>query len=332
VLIATPNLCFDRTLRLPRLALGAVHRSGEADVTAGGKGVNVARVLRSHGYRPVVAGLVPTVDGAQLRRLLLEEGADLEGVAVEGRTRAATILVEDAGRVTIVNEPGPQLDARTWEAYRDAVATMLEQHDVLVCTGSLPPGAPVDGYGQLTALARRRGAVAVVDAARDALAAALAAGPDLVSPNLAEAEAVLSGNHPGPEKVDEEAADISDRGVAAARALVAAGARRAVVTLGGAGAVMVTAARVDGHATEDVLVLRAPRVEVISPVGAGDSFVGGVVVGLSRGEGWQDAVRRGIAIATASVEQLLAGGVDADRAETLLSLVNATRGEAGADA
>jgi len=321
VLVATPNLCFDRTLRLPRLAPGAVHRSGQAEVSAGGKGVNVARVLRSHGYRPVIAALVPTVDGEHLRRLLRQEGAELEGVAVEGRTRAATVLVEDDGRVTVVNEPGPQLDARTWAAYRSAVGTALRHHDVLVCTGSLPPGAPADSYGQLTALAREHGAVAVVDAAREALAGALPAEPDLVSPNLAEAEAVLAGRHHGVEEVDEDAADIHARGTAAAHALVAAGARRAVVTLGGAGAVMVTAAGVDGHDTEVVLVLRAPRVEVVSPVGAGDSFVAGVVVGLSRGEAWPHAVRRGIATASASVEQLLAGGVDAARAEVLLAQV-----------
>ena len=329
MLVATPNLCFDRTLRLTLLAPGAVHRSGQAEVTAGGKGVNVARVLRSHGYRPVVAGLVPTVDGEQLRRLLQQEGADLVGVAVEGRTRAATVLVEDAGRVTVVNEPGPQLDAATWDAYRAAVAAALAHHDVLVCTGSLPPGAPADAYGQLTALAHEHGAVAVVDAAREALAGALTAGPDLVSPNLAEAEAVLAGRHQGPETVDEDAADLVDRALAAARALVAAGARRAVVTLGGAGAVMVTGDGVDGHGhgtgartgSGHGLLLRAPRVEVVSPVGAGDSFVGGLVVGLVRGETWPDAVRRGIATATASVEQLLAGGVDVARAEELLTQV-----------
>lgn len=324
MIVATPNLCFDRTLRLPRLAPGAVHRSGQADVTAGGKGVNVARVLRSHGCRPVVAGLVPTVDGEQLRRLLLDEGAQLVGVPVKGRTRAATVLVEDAGRVTVVNEPGPWVDAQTWGAYRDAVDSALADHDVLVCTGSLPPGAPADAYGQLTALAREHGAVAIVDAAREALAAALPAGPDLVSPNLAEAEAVLTGSHVGPEQVDEDDADIVGRGVVAARALVAAGARRAVVTLGGAGAVLLSAAGVDGQRAEQLLVLGAPRVAVVSPVGAGDSFVGGVVVGLVRGEAWAGAVRRGIATATASVEQLLAGGVDPHRAEQLLAEVVAS--------
>lgn len=332
MLIATPNLCVDRTLRLPRLSPGAVHRSGEAEVSAGGKGVNVARVLRAHGHRPVIAGLVPTVDGDQLRRLLAEEGADLLEVAVQGRTRAATVLLERAGRVTVVNEPGPLLDAATWASYADAVSGALADHDILVCTGSLPPGAPADGYGRLTTLARTHGVVAVVDAAREALAAALPAGPDLVCPNLAEAEAVLAGSHTGPEEVDETAPDIVERGVNAARALVAAGARRAVVTLGSVGAVLVTGS--SGGA--DVVVVTAHQVEVVSPVGAGDSFVGGLVVALARGEGWPAALRRGVATASASVEQLLAGGVDPARAEQLLAATIAsdapgTHGAAPAD-
>lgn len=311
MLVATPNLCFDRTLHVPELRPGAVHRSGPAAVSAGGKGVNVARVLRAHGETPVLAGLVPTVDGDVLRALLAEEGAELVGVPVTGTTRVATVLVEEQGRVTVVNEPGPTLDAGTWAAYRDVVAGLLRPGGVLVCTGSLPPGAPEDAYGLLTSIAARHGAVTVVDAARGALAASLAAGPDLVCPNLAEAEAVLAGGgQGGPEHVDDTAADVLERAVAAARGLRAAGARRAVVTVGAAGAVL---------ATEDDLVhVSAPPARLVSPVGAGDSFVGGAVLALSRGADWVEATRRGVATASASVEQVRAGGVDPARIEALL--------------
>jgi 1-phosphofructokinase family hexose kinase len=311
VLIATPNLCFDRTLHVPALRPGAVHRSGQAGVSAGGKGVNVARVLRTHGETPVIAGLVPTVDGDQLRTLLAEEGAELVGVPVTGTTRVATILIEEQGRVTVVNEPGPTLDADTWAAYRDVVAGLLRPGGVLVCTGSLPPGAPDDAYGRLTSIAAEHGAVTVVDAARGALAASLAAGPDLVCPNLAEAEAVLAGtSHGGPEHVDDAAEDVLDRAVEAARGLRAAGARRAVVTVGAAGAVLAT--------EEDLVHVSAPPARLVSPVGAGDSFVGGAVLALSRGADWVEATRRGVATASSSVEQVLAGGVDPARVEVLL--------------
>lgn len=312
MLVATPNLCFDRTVHVPVLRPGAVHRSGPATVSAGGKGVNVARVLRVHGERPVIAGLVPSVDGDRLRALLADEGAELVGVPVTGTTRVATVLIEEKGRVTVVNEPGPTLDAGTWAAYQDVVAGLLRPGGVLVCTGSLPPGAPDDAYGRLTAAAIEQGAVTVVDAARGALATSLAAEPDLVCPNLAEAEAVLAGgSHGGPEHVDDTAADVLDRAAVAARGLRSAGARRALVTVGAAGAVL---------ATEDELIhVSAPAARVLSPVGAGDSLVGGTVLALSRGADWVEAVRRGVATASASVEQVLAGGVDPDRVEELLT-------------
>lgn len=316
MLIATPNLCLDRTLRLREVHVGGIHRSDEAEVTAGGKGVNVTRVLLAHGDRPVIAGLVPSDDGALLDGLLADEGARLVGVEVSGSTRVATILVEDGGRVTVINEPGPVLDAATWDAYLAVVARLLDSTAVLVCTGSLPPGAPEDAYGQLTTAARSRGVAVLIDAARAALAGCLAAGPDLVSPNLAEAEAALARDHASAEVVDETASDVLTRATAAARALVGAGAQRAVVTAGSAGAVLVLPDR--------VVTVTAPRVEVVSPVGAGDSFVGGVVVGLSRGEDWVSAVRRGVATASASCEQLLAGGVDPARAEALLRHNSAT--------
>lgn len=310
MLVANPNLCLDRTVRLRDLRVGAVHRSDTAEVTAGGKGVNVARVLRAHGHRPVVVGLVPADDGHVLESFLAAEGAELVGVPVPGGTRVATILLEDDGRVTVVNEPGPELDAATWQAYLAEVTGRLRDGGVLVCTGSLPPGAPGDAYGQLSRAAASQGAVVVVDAARHALAGCLAAHPDVVTPNLAEAEAVLAGRHGVAEHVDDTANDVQQRAAVAARALVQAGARRAVVTVGGAGVVCCFP---DGD-----LAVQAPPVRLVSAVGAGDSFVGGLVLGLEQGEDWVDCVRRGVATASASCEQVRAGGVDPARAQELL--------------
>ncbi len=322
MLVANPNLCLDRTISLPELRVGAVHRSREAVVTAGGKGVNVARVLRAHGHAPVVAGFVPTEDGDRLRRLLAGEGAELAEVSVAGTTRVATVLVEDRGRVTVVNEPGPTVDAKAWTAYRRLVVDRAGTSGVVVCTGSLPPGAPDDGYGQLVAAAREHGCAVVVDAARAALAGALLAGPDLVSPNLAEAEAVLAVGDgalaPAVEQVDDTAADVIARAATAAEGLVAAGARRAAVTVGAAGIVLAHP-RGSGPGAVEIVAVAAPAVDVVSPVGAGDSFVGGVVHGRSLGEDWVDAVRRGVATASASCERLRAGLIDLARVEELLA-------------
>ena len=310
MLIATPNLAVDRTVRLPELRPGSVLRPSRAVVTAGGKGVNVGRVVAAFGRRATLVGFVADVDAAVLTRLFGLEPFDLAGVAVPGEARVATIYLEDSGRVTVLNEPGPEISADDWRRYEQRIAAELarEPHESLVCSGSLPPGVPGDGYARLVAIGHEAGVRVVVDAARGALAEALAAGPDVVTPNLAEADGVLSGH--AHEPVDGTGQPQTARhACAAVRALCQRGARSAAVTAGAAGTAF-------GDDREVYWVPTVP-VRVVNPIGAGDSFVGGLVHALETGRTPVDAVTFAVATATASVEQELAGGVDPDRAGQL---------------
>lgn len=313
MLIATPNLTVDRTVRLSRLEPGRVMRPEQAVVTAGGKGLNVARVLAALGSQAELLGVLPREDAEMMVRLFAREPVTLHTVDVSGAARVATILIEDSGRVTVLNEPGPVVDEKAWGSYenrvRETLATGL--HRTLVCSGSLPPGAPEDAYGRLCAIAHEAGVRTVVDAARSALAGVLPYRPDVVTPNLAEAEGVLLGS--SAEAVDEVSADVRERAFDAVRALCRAGARTAVVTAGAAGAAYGDAA--------SVVWLPTVRVKVVNPIGAGDSFVGGLVHALEAGRDPLEAVANGVATATASCEQELAGGVEPVRARELLAVV-----------
>ena len=153
----------------------------------------------------------------------------------DGELRSTAVILERGGRVTVMNEPGPAIGPRDWERYAAAVAARLEGHRVLVCSGSVPPGAPPDAYGRLTELAGRAGVAAIVDGSGPLLDAALRSRPAVACPNLAEAEGLLHG------RADEtvEVGDPSEVRLRAARAaaeLVRCGARAAVVTAGAAGA------------------------------------------------------------------------------------------------
>jgi 1-phosphofructokinase family hexose kinase len=316
VLIATPNLTVDRTLRLPELRPGSVLRPAAATVTAGGKGVNVARVAAAFGRRATLVGFCPQTAAALLDRLFAVEPLELSGVVVGGDVRVATIYLEDSGRVTVLNEPGPQVSAEDWSRLEQRVADELStgRHETLVCAGSLPPGAPDDGYGRLVAIGHRAGVRVVVDAARAALAGTLPSGPDIVTPNLAEADGVLSGH--SDEAVGEDRPDVPLLACAAVRVLCQRGARSAAVTAGAAGTAF-------GDAVE-VSWVPAVAVPVVNPIGAGDSFVGGLVEALESGATGLDAVVFAVATATASVEQELAGGVDPDRARQLATRIAGT--------
>jgi 1-phosphofructokinase family hexose kinase len=313
VVIAGPNLTIDRTLSIDELRPGEVLRFERAVVSPGGKGVNVARVARELGASAVLVGFVPGRTGAAGAALLADEGLSLRGVEVGGELRSTAVVLERSGRVTVFNEPGPPLARGDWERYEAAVAEGLAGERVLACSGSLPPGAPDDAYARLVALARGVGALAVVDVGGSQLAAALAAGADVVTPNLAEAEGLLHG------RADEtvETGDpvvVRERALAAARALVARGARRAVVTAAAAGAAVA-----DG--LEEWWAAGLSVAAVRNPIGAGDALVGGLALALERGEPFADAVAAGMACGAASVETDVAGVVVPGRVAELLAAV-----------
>jgi 1-phosphofructokinase family hexose kinase len=307
VLIAGPNLTLDRILRIDELRPGEVLRFAEATIAPGGKGVNVARVARAMGFPAGLVALAPGRTGRAVVDLLGDEGLRVDALPVEGEVRAASIVLERSGRVTVLNEPGPTITPEEWEAYERALDERLAGHRFLVCIGSTPPGSPPDAYRRLVRLARARGVATLVDAAGDSLAASLEAAPDLVTPSLAEAEGVLEGAAVQPAA--EGSPEVRDRALEAAAALVERGAGSALVTTGGGVAVEGDSKRwwVD-----------APSVEVSNPIGAGDSLVGGLVGSLERGEDFRTALRVGVAAASASVETSLPGFVDPERVRTLV--------------
>jgi fructose-1-phosphate kinase PfkB-like protein len=169
----------------------------------------------------------------------------------------------------------------------------------------VPPGAPADAYGRLTTIAHTAGARSIVDAAGETLLRALDAAPDLVTPNLAEAEGALGLGTGG---------DAPPRALAAADALLRQGARTAVVTAGAAGA----AVAADGVAEW----ITAPRVaEVRNPIGAGDAFLAALAGTWERGDELAAAARAGVAAGAASVESPTAGELDPERARALAAVM-----------
>lgn len=318
MLIAGPNLTLDRTATIDALRVGEVQRFERVVVTPGGKGLNVARAARALGVPALLVGFLPGETGRVGAGMIAGEGVALHGVPCGGELRSTVVVRERDGRTTVLNEPGPEIAASEWEAYEAAVAAALPAHGVLVCSGSVPPGSPDDAYARLARLAARAGRPCVVDAGGVTLARALEVAPDVVCPNVVEAEEVVGVRSRALGEAghgDDPASDARPRALAAAAALVAGGARGAVVTADAAGAALATA---DGERAW----LSAPRIaDVRNPVGAGDVFACGLAATLERGEPLLEAARRGVAAAAASVEWPTAGELDPARAAELLAAV-----------
>jgi 1-phosphofructokinase family hexose kinase len=275
-------------------------------VNPGGKGLDVGRAARALGHPAVVVSLLPGRTGEAAAALIADLGLALHAVPCGGELRSTSIIQERDGRTTVLNEPGPPVDADEWRAYEHAIEERLGEHGVLICSGSVPPGSPPDAYARLVALAQAAGVTSVVDAAGETLLRALDAAPDLVTPNLAEAETAL-GLATGGQSVLSEA-DARPRALAAAEALVRQGARSAIVTADAEGAAVLPG----GEAPEWIA---APRVaEVRNPIGAGDVLTSAVAAALERGEPLGRAARAGVAAASASVEHPTAGELDPARA------------------
>jgi 1-phosphofructokinase family hexose kinase len=311
MLIVNPNFTIDRTIPLDAMVPGSVHRTGPAVATLGGKGVNVARVARAFGRPGVLVGFMPSTSAAELAILAAGEGAELAGVHVAGIVRVASVFLERSGRVTVFNEPGPTVDEDDWRRLLREVERRADGQRTVVCSGSLPPGSPVDGYARVVAAAHRAGLRSVVDSTGEVLASALTAHPDVVSPNLAEAETLVFG--PTIEGVEPEGDEVVQRATEAAQGLVARGAKHAIVSAGSHGA-----AFSDGTETAFSSAL---EVSLVSPIGAGDSLVGGLVHALEDGQSFRDAVAFALAVASASCEQPVAGAVDVSRARKLAASV-----------
>jgi len=307
MLIVNPNFTIDRTVQLDVMVPGSVHRTGPAVVSLGGKGVNVARVARAFGRPAIVIGFLPAFSAPELAALAAKEGATLDGIPVNGTVRAATVMLETTGRVSVFNEPGPRVEELDWARLLGEVERCASEHRTVICSGSLPPGSPVDTYAHVVALARKTGLRSVVDATGEVLRAALAEQPDIVSPNLPEAEALVTGALI--EDVEPAGEQVVERAAGAARGLLTLGAKVAIVSAGSHGAAFASSA--------GTFFCPAPKVEVVNPIGAGDSLVGGLVCALEDGLDLTAAVVRALAVASASCEQPVAGAVDIGRAEGL---------------
>jgi len=322
VLIVNPNPAFDRTITIPELIPGAVIRTVDVETTAGGKGINVARVLRSLGQPAPLLIPLGRDDSPRYQALLAEEGADARIVEVAGPVRTATIYLEQTQpRVTVINDAGTPISSADWNAVHNAILNSVNAGDLVLIMGSFPPGLQADALPLLVTAVRECGAQILLDVNPQWLAASLAAGPDVVTPNVDEAEAALDGTSAHlMESHNDDPAEVRERAMHAALELCTRGAQRAIVTAGSAGVAMAIA--------DQVFWVPAFLIEPVSAVGAGDSFVAGFVHEWMSGSidathddesQWRSAVRFGVATSASSCEQVRAGGIDLQRVQQLLN-------------
>jgi 1-phosphofructokinase len=279
----TLNPALDKTMAIRGFAIGGTNRASIEQIDAGGKGINVAKAATQLGCPAMALGFLAGANGRWIADALQTMGIPCDFEWVPGETRV-NLKIKDplTGTETEINEPGFQVGADNLESLKRKIEARAGQCPVMVFSGSLPPGVPPEIYAEFIRIARNRGARTILDTAGAALKYGIAAGPDLIKPNRAEAEEVLE------TRLDGEAALVG-----AAHRFLEMGARVVVLSLGADGALAVSQ-------SERWRASSAP-VTAASSIGAGDAMVAALAVAMTRGLGLEDALRLATAAGAASV-------------------------------
>jgi 6-phosphofructokinase 2 len=283
ILTITLNPAVDFSSTVPALEPLRKLRCASPRLHPGGGGINVSRAIHELGGDSHAFVAVGGHTGAQLCRLLDRSGFAVDYWPLIEETRISfTVIEERTAQPYRFVLPGPTISPLEANAILSRLDTLIQRYTgFVVASGSLPPGVPDEFYARLARRTRERGGRFVIDTHGAPLRAATAEHPYLVRLNHLEAQELLGGD-----------ADVAAH-VLASQLIERQLAEVAIVTLGERGAIVATQQR--------QLEIRPPRVEVRSGVGAGDSFVAALVLGLANGWPIEEAARYGVAAAAAAV-------------------------------
>jgi 1-phosphofructokinase family hexose kinase len=318
------NAAVDKVAAVDRLVPGEIHRPEVLSVVPGGKALNVARAATTLGMPVRAVAVLGGHAGDWMDAALRAREIATHVVRAAGETRTClSVLDRAAATLTEFYEPGLTLDAADWTAAEAALRSELDDDpsgSLVVLAGSLPPGAPGDGYARLATIAEDAGARSVVDADRIALAEALAARPWLVKINAREAAdaAGLGGAALPGEAAAPAGGIVEGTALEAARRIRARTGGVVLVTRGLQGAVLVDEA---GAAWR----IGGPPERGRYPVGSGDSLLAGLAVALAAGLPLPEAARRGVAVGAANALVPGQGELEPADAERMLPAIRVDR-------
>lgn len=275
------NPCFDKTVSVEKLEKGEVNRVSDVRYDVGGKGINVAIVLRRLGVDVSCVGCIGKDDEAAFRDMLSKESVDFEALRLDGKIRTNLKVIEQkTGSATEINESGPVISEEQIQKFLELLKKSTQDSDIVVLSGSVPVGSGKDIYRRC--MEQLDGKKCVLDTSGDMLLEGLKAKPYLIKPNLPELESLM-------KKELRTLRSIRD----AALTLIEKGAQNVIVSMGRYGATYVS----------PTVTLFAPalQVEARSTVGAGDAMIGGVVMGLAKGAALGESLKYGAAAGAASV-------------------------------
>jgi 1-phosphofructokinase/tagatose 6-phosphate kinase len=302
IVTVTLNAAIDRTLTVPNFQRGQRHRASAGVALAGGKGINVARTLKTLGVPVVATGLAGGITGTRIVEELTGEAILNDFVRIDGESRTSTAVVDPTGETyTEINEWGPAVSEEELAVLTEKLRYLTQGAELVVFAGSLPRGVADDFYAEAVRELARRQIAVVLDCEGEPLRLGVEAEPFLVSPNQVEAEALV-----GQEFHDD------DDFLLALERIGEMGARNVLITTESG---CVALLREDREAER--FRATAPLLEPVSTVGAGDALLGAYLAARHNGRTHAEALRAAVATGAASTLEVGAGRFDVRQASRL---------------
>lgn len=301
ILTVTLNPAVDKTCHINELLLGQVNRLQNVKSIAGGKGVNVTKVLCQFEHPVVAMGFLGGFSGLMIQEKLTEMGAKCQFTHINGETRVSTNVLAQNGYVTEILEPGPEISTEELLEFIEEYKKQVEKVELVVLSGSIPQGVPMDIYATLITIAKEKGCKVFLDTSGEALREGVKAAPHFLKPNRKEMEYL----------VGRRLATIEDM-VAEAGKLLESGIEAVVISMGAKGFVYVD--------RSGVVEQPACKVKAVNTVACGDTIVASYC--MSELKGWTrvEAAKQAAALAAANAATMVSAEIDMDIYEKLLTL------------
>jgi tagatose 6-phosphate kinase len=298
ILTVTLNAAIDKTYYVPRFLPGEVARASRVYSEPGGKGINVARVIRQLNVPVMATGFVGGSNGEFIERGLRKQAIDHDFVHVDEESRLCLNLMdEQSGVSTEVLEPGPHITQQAMDQLQEKVAFLAQKSRIVCFSGSLPKGVPTGFYGELIRIVQMRGALAFLDASGESLIKGVEAAPFFIKPNETEIDQLfgqLTTERSGEGGIPSAPRD-------RLKSLMNCGIRSVSISMGAAGCLSLY--------NGTIYRTKAPLITAVNTVGCGDAFVAGMAVGVAREMGFEDCLKLAVAAGSANALSDRAGSV-----------------------
>ena len=300
ILCVNPNAAIDKTITVENFTLDKIHRPQAVTPTPGGKGCNVARVLKVLGEAPIVTGWVGGYAGRYIESGLRDEGIGVAFTHTQCESRTCLSIFDPVNHtLTEIYEYGEPVSRAAQRSFCSRYRALLETCALVTMSGSLPAEVPEDFYRNLITWAHEAHVPVLLDSSREPLRLGLEARPRLVKPNRFELRTLLGRDLSSLDELVKAADDVACRWTTTV-----------VVSLGAEGAVASTG--------EGTWQARPPVVPAQNAVGSGDAMLAGLALGLAHGYAFEDVLRLGVAAGAANTLTIGAGRLRREDVDTIL--------------